>query len=46
MSSCKVHTLLARFESNWIFYKFSRNLKMTNFMKILPVRAELLLGDR
>ena len=41
-SSCKMSVTLARFQSNVIFLdRFWNNRKISNFMKIRPVGAEL-----
>jgi hypothetical protein len=46
-SSCKVPFILARFYCNLNFlYRFSKITKISNFMKISPVGAELLHVDR
>ena len=45
-SSCKVSVILVRFQWNLKFLdRFSINTQMWNFMKILPVGAELLYPD-
>jgi hypothetical protein len=46
-SSCKVQVILVGCEWNFNFLDtFSRNLKMSNFIKISPVGAELFHADR
>jgi hypothetical protein len=45
-SSCKVPLFLSDFNETLIFSTdFSRNPHISNFMKILPVGAELFLAD-
>jgi len=41
-SSCKVAAILVRFERDLNFVEtFSKNIQISHFMKIRPVRAEL-----
>jgi hypothetical protein len=45
--SCKVSVILVSFQSNWDFLdRFTKNLYIPNFLKILPVEAELYHADR
>jgi len=46
MSSCNVSIILVRFSSNLNFlHRVSQNIKMSNFIKIHPVGAELFHVD-
>ena len=46
-SSCKLRVILFRFQWNFNFiHRFSENSQISNFMKILPVGAELFHADR
>ena len=45
-SSCKVAVILVRLLRNWnLLERFSKNTKISNFMKIRPAGAELLHAD-
>ena len=46
-SSCKVLVILVRFELNMKFVDiFSKNIQISNYMKICPMVDELLHADR
>ena len=46
-SSCKAPVIVVRFEWNLnILNSFSKNIQISNFMKIRPVGAELFHADR
>ena len=47
MSSCKPVVILVRFQRNLNFLnRFSKSTQISNFMKILPIEAEMFHADR
>ena len=42
---CKVHLVLSDFNKTLIFYRFSKNNQISNFVEILPLKAGLFYED-